>query len=212
MDVFGEHWRHHAERIREHWLQTVAPEDTVLIPGDISWAMRFEEAVPDLEWIDALPGTKVLIRGNHDYWWSSKKSAAKLRGLMPPSLIPLHKTSHVAQVDGRRVGIIGTRGWQLPPVSAHDEEIVENEGTRLSASIASLPEVDEVVAMIHFPPFTPDLGETAFSTLMRDAGARVVLFGHVHLGKGGYFEGERDGVLYRNVAADQVRFRPQRIL
>jgi len=71
MDIFGNQWKGHPDKIREHWLDLIAEDDLVLLPGDISWAMEPQEAAPDLRWIDALPGTKVMIRGNHDYWWSS---------------------------------------------------------------------------------------------------------------------------------------------
>lgn len=211
MDIFGPHWAGHASKIRAHWLETVAPEDTVLIVGDLSWAMRFEEALPDLEWIASLPGTKVLVRGNHDFWWSSKKSAARLRAMMPPSLVPLHKTSHVVEQEGRRIGLAGTRGWVVPPPTPHDAQILATEMQRLRASLESLPPVDILVGMIHFPPFTPELEETDFARLFREAGARLVLYGHVHRGREHVFEGERDGILYRNVACDHVGFRLQRI-
>lgn len=212
MDVFGPLWADHAERIRAHWMETVAPADTVLVVGDISWGLRFPEALPDLEWLAALPGTKVMVRGNHDYWWSSKWSARKLRSMLPPSLIPLHKTSHVVEQGGCRVGIVGTRGWTVPPATPHDAEIVATEEQRLRASVASLPPVDTVVGMIHFPPFTPGLADTVFVEILREAGARWVVYGHIHRGSGRSFEGERDGIVYRNVAVDQVGFRPVRIL
>ncbi|MBI3948767.1 MAG: metallophosphoesterase [Armatimonadetes bacterium] len=209
MDIFGAHWAGHADKIRARWMEVVSPEDTVLIPGDISWAMRFEEAIPDLEWIAALPGTKVMVRGNHDYWWSSKRPAARLQAMIPPSLVPLHKTAHVVEQDGRRIGVAGTRGWVVPPATPHDAEIIATEIQRLRASLDSLPPVDALVGMIHFPPFTPELGDTEFARLFREAGARTVVYGHVHRGKGRFFDGERDGVRYRNVAADQVDFQPQ---
>lgn len=212
MDIFGAHWTGHDETIRRHWLEQVRPEDTVLVVGDISWGLRFEEALPDLEWLAALPGTKVMVRGNHDYWWSSKRSAAKLQSLLPPSLIPLHKTSHVVTEAGRRIGIVGTRGWALPAATPHDAEIVATEEQRLRASVASLPPVDLVIGMIHYPPFTPDLRDTPFVAILREAGAREVVYGHIHQGGGRFFNGEREGIHYRNVAVDQVGFRPVQLL
>lgn len=211
MDIFGAHWVGHAEKLRARWLEVVAPEDTVLIVGDISWALRFEEALPDLEWIAALPGTKVLVRGNHDYWWSSKRSAQKMRAALPASLVPLHKTSYVVEQEGQRIGLVGTRGWTLPPATPHDAEIAASEEARLRASLASLPPVDTIVAMLHIPPFTPELHDTVFVEILREAGVATVVYGHVHRGKGRFFEGTRDGIHYRNVAADQVDFRPQRL-
>lgn len=212
MDIFGAHWSGHADKIRVRWNEVVSPDDTVLIVGDISWAMRFEEAREDLEWIAALPGTKVMVRGNHDYWWSSDRSAAKLRSLLPPSIIPLHKTSHVVEQDGRRIGIVGSRGWVLPAATPEDEKIAASEEQRLRASIRSLPAVDQVIGMIHIPPFTNELEDTVFVEIFREAGASVVLYGHVHRGKGRFLEGRRGGILFRNVACDQVGFTPQKIV
>ena len=107
MDVFGQAWENHPEKIRREWLETVGQEDVVLIPGDISWAMRLSEAQPDFAFLQELPGTKVIIRGNHDYWWSS---LSKVRQALPPSVIPLQNTSAV--FGG--VGIAGTRLWIDP--------------------------------------------------------------------------------------------------
>ena len=153
-----------------------------------------------------------MVRGNHDYWWSSKKSAAKLQSLIPPSVIPLHKTAHVVEEGGRRIGIAGTRGWVLPPATPHDVEIAASEEERLRASLRALPAVDEIIAMIHIPPFTPEMQDTVFVEILKEAGVTQVVYGHVHRGKGRFFEGVRDGIRYRNVAADQVDFRPQRLL
>src|SRR3990167_7199570 len=83
MNVFGPLWDHYMDKIASHWKERVEPEDLVLIPGDISWAMHLEQALPDLAWIDALPGTKLLLEGNHDFWWSSR---AKMTKIMPPSI------------------------------------------------------------------------------------------------------------------------------
>ncbi|HHX39482.1 MAG TPA: hypothetical protein GX715_05905 [Armatimonadetes bacterium] len=213
MDIFGAHWTKHDQKIKERWMEVVAPEDTVLVVGDISWGLRFEEALPDLEWLAALPGTKVMVRGNHDYWWSSKKSAARLKASLPASLVPLHKTSYVVEVEGIRVGVAGTRGWVVPPATPHDAEIIVSEEQRLRASLASLPkEVDRKIGMIHIPPFTAELRDTSFVEIFREAGVTEVVYGHVHRGKGRSFEGSRGGITYRNVAVDQIDFRPYRLL
>ena len=83
MDIFGPAWKDHAKQIEESWHRLIRPEDLVLIPGDISWAMRIEDAILDLQWIDRLSGTKLLLKGNHDYWWGSLK---KIAAILPPSL------------------------------------------------------------------------------------------------------------------------------
>ena len=107
MWIFGEHWREHERKIAENWRALARPEDLLIIAGDISWAMRLEEARPDLEYIAGLPGRKIIIKGNHDYWWSSKKKVKEIAG---PTIEVLQADSVV--IDG--VAIAGTRGWQCP--------------------------------------------------------------------------------------------------
>src|SRR4029077_7669031 len=107
MDVFGSHWKGYTEKIEEHWRSCITPDDLVLIPGDISWALHLEEVIPDLDWIDHLPGTKVLIKGNHDYWWSS---LSKLKSILPPSCHLIQNNSWTWQ----DISIAGTRLWDIP--------------------------------------------------------------------------------------------------
>lgn len=107
MDVFGPHWQGHFERICQDWQARVTGEDVVLLPGDLTWAMQLKDALPDLQAIDALPGTKLLCKGNHDYWWSS---LTQLTGALSPRVIPLQ---HSAADLGELV-VCGTRGWTLP--------------------------------------------------------------------------------------------------
>ncbi len=121
MDVFGVAWDKHFLRIQTYWRERVATEDVVLIPGDISWAMHLDEAKPDLEFIANLPGEKILVRGNHDYWWNS---LSKVRAALPPTIRALQNDS--IRFDG--VSIAGSRGWSCPGTSgftASDEKIYE---------------------------------------------------------------------------------------
>ena len=129
MDKFGPEWTDHARRLKESWFSIVSNEDTVIIPGDISWGMSLEEAMPDLEFIDTLPGRKVLLRGNHDFWWSSMK---KMRGLFP--------TLSFIQNDAVDLGeyvICGTRGWNFPWYVPKDMTPEENEKIYRRDSFAS---------------------------------------------------------------------------
>jgi len=209
MDIFGPHWERHTSKIESAWRESVAPQDVVLIVGDISWAMKLASALPDLAWIDALPGKKILVRGNHDYWWSSAKSAAKMKSLMPPSLYPIHKSAEAVEMGGRRVGIAGTRGWAVPPATENDAKILRNEESRLRTSLEALPPVDRKIAMIHIPPFGPDLWDTSLTRILKEHSVDMVVYGHIHRGFGEFFEGERDGIVYHNVAVDQIDFRPK---
>lgn len=210
MDVFGPLWERHAERIEAHWRRLVGPEDWVLVPGDISWAMKLEEALPDLRFIDSLPGRKLLLKGNHDYWWTSR---SKVEALLPPSLSLLQND---ARDLGSGVGVVGTRGWtppDAPRATAEDKKIYEREVGRLELSLkAARGRFERLVAMIHYPPIYAGLGETAFVPLLREAGVKVCVYGHLHGPDHRYaVKGDRNGVRYYFVAADAVDFAPVEI-
>src|SRR5690348_10918520 len=109
MATFGPTWERYAEKIQMHWKEKISPRDLVLIPGDISWAMKLTEALPDLQWIDALPGKKVILRGNHDHWWGS---LAKLSQAMPPSISVIQNNAITWETNNKtRVAIGGSRLW-----------------------------------------------------------------------------------------------------
>lgn len=208
MDVFGEAWRDHAGKLEQNWRSLIGEDDLVLIPGDISWAMRLSDALPDLAFIGRLPGKKILLKGNHDYWWSA---IGRVRAALPPGMRALQND---AIAEGG-VGICGTRGWLCPGASAFaetDEKIYRRELDRLRLSIAALPEAHTRIAMLHFPPFCEKEGGSGFTELLEAAGVKTVLYGHLH-GEANRtaFEGERNGVRYHCVAADKLDFRPKEI-
>jgi len=207
MDVFGPKWANHAERLAAAWRRVVGPDDLVLVPGDISWAMKLDEALPDLRFLDALPGTKLLLKGNHDYWWTSR---GKVEKVLPPTLRLLQNDAFDA---GGGVGIVGSRGWVppgFPKARESDEKIYARELHRLELSLqAAGDRFDTLVAMTHYPPLYRDLGETGFVPLLRAAGVRVCVYGHLHgPNQRVAVEGERDGIVYRLVAADAIGFCP----
>lgn len=215
MDVFGEHWRDHPQRIAENWDAVVGPDDVVLVVGDVSWAHTLAEAKPDLEFIAALPGRlKVLLRGNHDSWWAS---AAKLRATLPASLVAL-------QNDALRLpeGIVlcGARGWNSPGMPWADPErdppLYERELERLDLSVAVMERLaqpgDVRVALLHYPPLEPGGTDSPVLERLRAAGVRHAAYGHLH---GADHEwaprGEVAGVQLHFVAADFTGFAPVEI-
>ena len=206
MDIFGPRWERHAERMAEHWTATVGADDWVLLPGDISWAMKLEDAVSDLRFLDALPGRKVLLKGNHDYWWTSR---AKVEAMLPPSMQLLQNDS----VDlGEGIGLVGTRGWtppDAPRATEQDEKIYLREVQRLELSLKTAQGYEHLIAMLHYPPIYEGLGETAFVPLLKAAGVKVCLYGHLHGPDHRYaVDGMRDGIRYQFVAADALDFTP----
>ena len=208
MDVFGEAWRGHAEKLERNWRETVGEEDLVLIPGDISWAMQLSAALPDLSFIGALPGRKILLKGNHDYWWSA---IGRVRATLPVGMRALQNDSFVE--DG--VGICGSRGWLCPGssnFSQDDEKIYLRELDRLTLSLQSLPPVETKIAMLHFPPFSDKDRASGFTERLEAAGVTIAVYGHLHGEANRYaFEGEKNGVYYHCVAADKLNFTPKRI-
>ena len=208
MDVFGEAWRGHAEKLERNWRERVQADDLVLVPGDISWAMQLSAALPDLSFIGNLPGRKILLKGNHDYWWSA---IGRVRSNLPEGMRALQNDSIVE--DG--IGICGSRGWLCPGsnnFNAEDQKIYARELDRLSLSLASLPAVETKIAMLHFPPFLDKEKGSGFTERLEDAGVQIVVYGHLHGEANRYaFEGERNGITYHCVAADKLDFSPKLI-
>lgn len=208
MDVFGANWKKHDERIRDAWLKKVGADDIVLLPGDFSWAMQLAQVKEDLRYLDALPGTKVMIRGNHDYWWSSLK---KVREALPRSV-------HVLQNDcyaDRGLAVCGTRGWACPGSTGfdlEDQKIYLREAGRLKLSLEKMPKDGLRIVMLHYPPFNERFEETAFSEQIAAAKVDIVLYGHLHAHACKHaFEGVRDQVKYYLVSADHIGFSPKLI-
>ncbi len=207
MDVFGPEWADHVIRIERNWRRLVSGDDLVLLPGDLSWAMRLAEALPDLRLIESFPGTKFFIRGNHDYWFSGP---SKVRGALGPSMRLVRFDAHT--FGG--VGICGVRGWLWPghpdyrPEKDEKHWLRAQARLRLSLEALSRLEWDTAVAMFHYPPLDAE-HTSELCRMVREAGVRRVVYGHIHgEAAAGAFEGERDGVTYRCVSADHVGFEP----
>lgn len=228
MAVFGPVWEGYMDKIEASWKEVVKGEDLVLLPGDIAWAMRLEEAKIDLDWIDALPGTKVMIRGNHDYWWSSAK---KMSEIFPPTVHFIHNTAF----HWRDVAIGGSRLWDTPeyhfngyvhfqenpragaalepPDKDQDAAIFERELERLKLSLKQMnPSAGLKIAMTHYPPISADLRPSRVSAILEEFGVQICVFGHLHnLKKDKPLFGEARGVKYLLTAADYLDFRPLQI-
>jgi predicted phosphohydrolase len=192
MDIFGDQWRDHPAKILKNCQAVIAPEDLLLIPGDLSWATKRPEAIPDLTWLASLPGIKVLTKGNHDYWWDSDK---------PLDFPGLYDTPY-RSLDGR-IGVAGTRGWQMP-TSAQEEKIVAREVQRLERRLQALEGCHNKFALIHYPPLD------IFAPLLKSYGVETVLYGHLHLnGSEAPLPEVWHGLRALCVAADRLDFRPR---
>ncbi len=180
----------------------VKDDDLVLLPGDISWALKLDTASLDLKRIDELPGIKIISKGNHDYWWSSLN---KMNNLGYKTIHFIHNNSF----EYKNYSICGTRGWAARDsfeFSENDEKIYLREVQRLKNSLDSCVN-KKIIAMIHYPPFNQDLSLNEFSQMLADYKVEKCVYGHLH-GKGHKFsyEGEMEGVDYNFVASDYLDF------
>lgn len=213
MNVFGNNWEGHFEKIRADWLQKVGDEDLVLICGDVSWGINLDEGLYDLRSLADLKGKKIFIRGNHDYWWNG---ITKLRTAAPDD------TFYFLQNDCVKFGnvvICGSRGWTCPGSSDFtddDMRLYKREAERFKLCFAQAEKVkkegDTLIAMIHYPPFSQKSPQTEFTTLFEENGVEKVVFGHIH-GET-YFPQRtvKNGIEYVLTACDKVAFTLQRIL
>jgi len=212
MTKFGPHWADHAARVEAAWRRLVGPGDVVLVPGDLSWGMTEEDSKADRAWFAALPGTKVVVKGNHDYWWP--KSRARLEAALGPTVRPLKRNA--ARVGD--VAFVGVRGCDLVPLREKTEADVAKEVAReladLDASIADyrarFAPAPRVVALCHYPPFALGSSASAFTERVEAAGADLCVYGHLHDAEEwrATFQGARNGVTYRLLAADAIGFEP----
>lgn len=204
MDIFGEHWVDHFLHIQQDWLERVIDQDLVLLPGDLSWAMRLDEALEDLQSIGQLPGTKVLLRGNHDYWWSG---IGQVRRALPEGMLALQNDSLLI---GERL-YAGTRGWMLPGPDASEDDlrIYNRERLRLEMSLKNARQRDErapITVLMHYPPLTEE--EPGFSDILERFGVEDCVYGHLHgAAIHGAVRGVRRGVRYHQVSCDGLGFK-----
>ena len=207
MDVFGPHWENHFERICNSWREKVTQDDLVLIPGDISWAMQLADALGDLKEIAQLPGRILILRGNHDYWWSS---LTQLRCSLPEGMHAVQNDAY----DAGEVVVCGTRGWMIPGqgASAQDEKIFKREALRLEMSLQAARKMANgrpIIAMMHYPPLLPEhkAAGTAFTRLLSEYNVSRCVYGHLHghsVQRGVY--GLYEGVRYDLVSCDALGF------
>lgn len=207
MDVFG--WERHYEQIRDHWLQMIHPEDTVLIPGDISWALKIDQAQNDFNWLAQLPGRKVLSPGNHCYYAQSKK---KVREALPAGVIWIDADYTLVE----DFIVAGTRGWILPG-DPHfqpetDQKIYDRQVGRLRLALELAHQAHPTkpkIVMLHYPPLTSKVNNSDFFQVMKSYKVQLCIYGHLHGSAAkDAVEGKIEGIELRLVACDALRFQP----
>ncbi len=206
MNIFGPEWSNHAERVKDDWIKKVNENDTVVIPGDVSWGLKLGEAIPDLDWIKSLPGKKVLFKGNHDLWWGT---LSKLNSLYKNELYFIQNNYMAA--DG--YAICGTRGWICPEnedFTPHDEKIYQRELQRLETSILAAKKDghDKILGVLHFPPTNDRFSSSGFIEIFKKYEVGHVVYGHLHnfdhVNKDLIFEGLIGGINYKLTSIDYL--------
>ncbi|WBW98769.1 metallophosphoesterase [Oceanirhabdus sp. W0125-5] len=211
MGIFGEKWVDHHLRIKENWINKISYSDTVIIGGDISWGMSKEEGFKDLEWLNSLPGNKMLIRGNHDYWWSGIK---KLNSLYDNMMFIQNNFFPYGEY-----AICGTRGWICPGgynfKEDKDRKIYNRECIRAELSLKAAKDAgyNKIIFVTHYPPFNEKREDNEFIGLFKTYEVEKVIYGHLHgIGTKNAFEGEYEGIEFILTSVDHIDFDPVIIL
>ena len=205
MDIFGPVWEGYLDKIFSQWQEKVTDEDVVLMAGDLSWAMKMEEVKPDLKLFDGLKGKKVIIRGNHDYWWHS---ISALRAILPENFYAIQNDA--IRFDG--VVLCGTRGWKgverNQVLSPEDQKIFDREVLRLEMTLQNAQKIkqegDKLICMMHYPPLGTLKDNTAFSQLIEKYKVDIVVYGHIHGYKNLDVHFMKNGVEYFLTSCDEI--------
>ncbi len=209
MDIF-KGWTDYVDRLKNNWNKVVSPEDSVIIPGDISWAMNFQEAVEDFRFLHSLNGTKYILKGNHDYWWNTMSKMNKFlfeNGF--DSIKIIHNNSYL--VDG--FSVAGSRGWFYDDTAEADKKVILREAGRLRASLTEAKKTGgEILAFLHYPPISESQKCEEILSVLEEFQIRRCYFGHLH----GFVspqnaELDYNGIKFKLVSADYLGFCPRLI-
>lgn len=207
MDIFAG-WNDYVTRLEKSWRSIITDNDTVVIAGDISWAMKLEETYTDFKFIDDLPGKKILLKGNHDYWWGTKSKIDKfLEANSLNSISILFNNSYVCD----EYAICGTRGWFLENDTPEDVKVLNREAGRLRASIDSAIKTDkEPVVFLHYPPVYAGTECSEIMNVLVEYNIKKCYYGHIHGQRNirNAFEGKYKGIDFRLISCDKVSFTP----
>ena len=205
MDIFGPTWEGYVDKIFEDWKAKVSEDDVVLLAGDFSWAMKLEDTKADFDLLKNLPGTKVIIRGNHDYWW---KSISSVRNFIPEKFYAL-------QNDALKLGdyiFCGTRLWNLPGMTKmqteEDEKIYKRELIRLELSLQEAKKMqtagEKIICVLHYPPYTFNEEDNEVTILLEKYGVNKVVYGHIHAFCKQNLVLNKNGIVYYLTSCDIV--------
>ena len=211
MEIFNG-WENYQQLIKQHWQELIEPEDTVVLAGDISWGMSLEQAAPDFRFIEELPGAKIVLKGNHDYWWTTKKKMEDFLAAEGCCSIKILHNNHFGYGE---YGICGTRGWVNIPGEAQDEKVLRREVQRLETSVLSAVNAGlKPIVFMHYPPifgtnFNYDILEILYRYKVSDC-----YYGHIH-GKSAHelcVRGVYDDINFHLISGDFIQFIPEKVI
>jgi len=212
MDVFGVKWKNHTERIRENWLSTIRSEDTVIIPGDVSWSKKTVDATEDFLFLESLPGKKIISKGNHDYWWQTMKKLNEFMLKLDIKTVAfLYNNAFVCE----DFIICGTRGWFVDTVyTPEDEKIVNREAERLKLSLGEGIKLQEehpdkeILCFLHYPPAYGGIECQKITAILKEYKINRCFYGHLHTVIPERLTKKIGTTELTLVAADQIDFMP----
>ena len=217
MEVFGNRWKDYVNKIQKNWIRVVSPQDTVIVPGDISWALNLEEARTDLQWIDALPGKKILMKGNHDFWWST---VSKMKKFLEENELRNIDFLNNNAFEVEQYIIAGSRGWftdrsmQTATQDVDYEKIMNRELIRLRMSLDQARVLQstsgkEILVFLHFPPIWGDFRCEEILQLLEEYQVHRCYFGHIHSVYTVPAVFQQGDTEFRMISADYLDFIPQ---
>ena len=220
MEVFGEKWKDYTKRIQKNWSAVVSENDTVILPGDISWALNLEDSLNDLKWINALPGKKILMKGNHDFWWST---VTKMKRFFAENDLNTLDILHNNAIETESYILAGSRGWFVDKtvqsqknITVDYDKILNREQIHLRMSLNEAKKMQEssnkeILAFFHFPPIWSDFKCDELLNILNEYNVSRAFFGHIHgsYNHRSYFE--YNGIQFRMISADFIDFIPQLI-
>lgn len=218
MEVFGDKWKNYIQRLKKNWSAVVSEDDTVIIPGDISWALTLEESIHDLQWINALPGKKILMKGNHDFWWSTTR---KMNAFFADRSLDTLSILYNSAIEVENYILAGSRGWFVDKtvqpqgvVNADYEKVLNREKIRLKMSLEAAKSIQdttqkEILAFFHFPPVWNDFVCDEIINLLVEYNVSRVYFGHIHGTYNCSASFEYNEINFKMISADFIDFLPQ---
>lgn len=207
MSIFGENWEGHSEKIKNNWISKVKPEDTVVLPGDFSWAMYLQDTYKDFEYLNSLPGKKLLLKGNHDYWWTT---VTNMRNFLEENKFKnidfIYNNSYLVE---NKI-LTGTRGWNLLDTE-NSSKMIKRESIRLQLAIEDgikkYGDDKEIIVFMHYPPISNTNKKSEFIKILKQYDIKRCYYGHLH-GKSHQdaVEGIVDGIEFKLISADYLNF------